>query len=302
MLNFRSHLSYALVLLVAVVAACGGTEDDVGETEEGRLVLGQTEERMTMERGIAPGGRLVVFEGFNGDIHLESSGNEFASLEFVKIARAQDVEAARKLLEQVSVAEEGSDTEYRYLMQSPNQQRTAVNLNGAVPENANLRIDWQSGAISLSGPDGPLHITNGNGRVDVAGVSESVEIRVQNGGILLGVERLSDDAEIVLETSNGDITLSLPVEASAQVVAETKAGEIRATDLQFQDRKLETMGAGAAFEGRLGRATAKIRIRTDNGTIHLKQGRMERLSPPDSAMADTTAATPIDTAAVDTVR
>lgn len=297
------HLAYVVALLASITVGCGDSADKVGETEEGRLVLGQSEERITAERGIAPGGRVLVFEGFHGDIDLEASRDRFARLEIVKIARGEDSEAAKKLLRQVTVEEEGTDTEYHYRMNSPNEQRTAVNVRGSVPEDANLRISWRSGAISLSGPDGPLHITNGSGAVQVAGLSDDAEIRVNNGGILVGVQQLPDDAEIVLETSNGDVTVSLPVETSAQVTAETTAGAIRTTGLEFQNRQLEPVGAGSAFQGRLGRGSANIRIRTENGTIHLQQGRMERLAPSDTLTApvDTTAADTVDAAASDTL-
>lgn len=290
------HSAYVVVLLALTTAACGGEpSDEVGETEEGRLVLGQTEVRSTAERGIAPGGRVLVLEGFHGDIHLDASRDKFASLEIIKIARGENSESAQKLLDQVNVQEEGTDTDYYYRMESPNEQRTAVNVQGSVPEQTSLRIAWRSGAISLSGPDGPLHITNGSGAVQVAGLAGGAEIRVNNGGILVGVERLPDDAEIVLETSNGDISVSLPLETSANVVAETSAGSIHTVGLEFQDRQLEPVGAGSAFQGRLGRANANIRIRTENGTIYLKEGRMERLAPPDSLVL------PVDTTSADTL-
>lgn len=290
------HSAYVLALFALATAACGGdTADEVGETGEGTLVLGQTEERRTAERGIAPGGRVLVFDGFHGNISLDASNDRFASLEIVKIARGENSEDARKLLDQMTIEEEGTDTEYYYRMASPNEQRSAVDVQGSIPEDASLRVAWRSGAISLSGPDGPLHITNGSGAVQVAGLANDAEIRVNNGGILVGVERLPEDAEIVLETSNGDITLSLPVETSANVAAETSAGSIRTTGLEFQDRQLEPMGAGSAFQGRLGRGNANIRVRTENGTIHLVQGRMERLAPAD------TLTIPMDTTMADTL-
>lgn len=283
------------------LAACGDSSDEVGETEEGRLVFGQAEERSTTERGIAPGDRVLVLEGFHGDIFLDASRDRFASLDFVKIARGEDADAARQLLGQVNIQEEGTDTDYYYRIQSPNEQRSAVDLRGSVPEQASLRINWSSGAISLSGPDGPLHITNGNGAVEVAGVAANAEIRVGNGSILFGVERLPEDADVILETSNGDITVWLPVETSAQVAAETSAGSIRTTGLEFQDRQLEPRGAGSAFEGRLGRGSGRIRVRTENGTIHLIHGRMEILMPRDTlAVPLDSSASASDTLAADT--
>jgi hypothetical protein len=59
------------------------------------------------------------------------------------------------------------------------------------------------------------------------------------------------------------------------------------------------MGAGAEFNGQLGRGSANIRLRTDNGTIHLQEGRMDRLPPSDTleVPTDTSQAAPSDTTA-----
>lgn len=293
-----THLLPAAMLVVGT-SACAESGDGVGESEEGRLVLGSTEEREVAERGVAPGGRRLIFQGYHGDVRLEATVGRFADLEFVKIARGDDREGAQRLLEEVTVSEQGGDDEFRYVIDSPNKRRTAVDLHGYVPESASMEINWESGAISLSGPDGPLRITNGSGRVEAAGIAGDAEIRVQNGGLLLGVADLPSGATIVLETANGDINLTLPPTSSAQIAAQTAAGEIQTTGLEFTDRRLEPIGAGAEFNAQLGRGSARIRLRTENGSIHLTAGRMQRLPSADSLAAPSdTAAVPSDTTTV----
>lgn len=297
--SFRIVSALPCLAAAVLLAGCAESTDNVGEAEEGRLVLGHTEEREVVNRGVAPGGRLFVLEGYHGNINLVASAGQFAVLEFVKTARGEDGEEALRLLDEINILEEGSDDDYRYVMQSTEAQRTAVSVSGSVPERTGLQIQWESGTILLSGPDGPLQITNGSGNVEAAGVAGNAEIRVNNGGILVGIEDLPAGAKIILETSNGDITVSLPANVSARVAAQTAAGAIRTTGLSFQDRQLEPMGAGAEFNGQLGRGTASIRLRTDNGTIHLREGRMDRLPPSDTLAAptDTSQAAPSDTTA-----
>lgn len=297
-IRFATHAVPA-VLFIIMSVGCGQSTDRVGEADEGRLVLGSTEEREVLERGVAPGGRELVFEGFHGNIRLEATPDRFAALEFVKIARGDDGEGARRLLQGVTISEQGSDEEFRYVFDSPDKQRTAVDVRGSVPQATSMHIAWESGAISLSGPDGPLRITNGSGRVEAAGIAATAEIRVQNGGLMVGVVDLPSGASIVLETSNGDINLTLPAGTSAQIAAQTAAGEIQTTGLSFVDRRLEPIGAGAEFNAQLGRGNATIRLRTENGAIHLMEGRMDRLQPPDTLAvpADTAASAPEDAAA-----
>jgi len=297
MISFRFASALPCLAAAVLLAGCVESTDNVGEAEEGRLVLGHTQEQEVVSRGVAPGGRLLVLEGYHGNIDLTASASQFAVLEFVKTARGEDGEAALRLLDEIDIMEEGSDDDYRYVMQSSEMQVTAVNVSGSVPERTGLQIQWQSGAILLSGPDGPLRITNGSGNVEAAGVAGDAEIRVNNGRIFVGVEDLPAGAEIILETSNGDITVSLPASVSARVAAQTAAGAIRMTGLSFQDRQLEPMGAGAEFNGQLGRGSANIRLRTDNGTIHLQEGRMARLPLGDTLAVptDTSEAAPSDT-------
>lgn len=283
-----------ILAIVVLLAACGESTNDVEEVEEGRLVLGHTEEREIVERGVAPGDRLLVLEGYYGNINLTASAGRFAVLEFEKTARGEDGDAARRRLEDVNILEQGTDDEFRYVLETTETQLTAVNVDGSVPERTGMRIQWESGIIRLSGHDGPLLITNGSGNVEAAGVAGNAEIRVNNGAILLGVEDLPAGASIVLETSNGDITVSLPENVSAQIAAQTLAGAVRTNGLSFEDRQLEPLGAGAEFNGQLGRGNANIRLRTENGTIHLKEGRMDRLPSGD------TLAVPADTSGIST--
>lgn len=294
----RTIRYFAPVLLLIAVSACGESRNDVGEAEEGRLVLGNIEEREVAERGVATGGRSLVFQGFHGNIRLDATAGRFADLQFEKIARGDDREAARRLLQDVTVSEQGSDEEFRYVIDSPNKRRTAVDVRGFVPEPTRIHITWESGTISLSGHDGPLHVTNGSGRVEAAGVAGDAEIRLQNGGILLGVADLPSGANIVLETANGDVDVTLPPGSSTQIAAQTAAGDIQTTGLQFTDRSIEPIGAGAEFNGQLGRGSARLRVRTENGTIHLRSGRMTRLPGADTLAApqDTTGVSPDTTA------
>ena len=294
---FRVAAMLELVALAILVGGCGESTDDVEEVEEGRLVLGLSEEQQIVERGVAPGDRPLVLEGYYGNINLTATAGPFAVLEFVKTARGEDADAARRRLDEVDILEQGTDEEFRYVLQTAETRLTAVNVNGSVPERTAMHIHWESGTIRLSGHDGPLQVTNGSGNVEAAGVAGSAEIRVNNGAILLGVVDLPTGSSIVLETSNGDITVSLPDNVSAQIAAQTAAGAIRTNGLSFEDRHLEPLGAGAEFSGRLRRGNANIRLRTENGTIHLQEGRMDRLPSSDTLAvpADTSGLTAPDT-------
>lgn len=259
-----------------LLAACG--EDEVGQTEEGRLVLGQSEVEQVETRGVAPGGRTLVLEGFSGRIRLEGTAANTADLDFIKRARARDDEAARALLQHVTIDEAGTGEVYRYTLQSEDPDRTAVDVVGEVPRATHLRIQLESGSVALSGIHGPIEVTVENGNIDIGGSTRSVAVETRNGAIEVGLQRLPADAAVTLSAGNGNIAFTIPESADARLQARTDVGSITVQDLAFVSRELDPQGAGARFTGRLGSGNADVDIETQNGTILLRGGTVERLT------------------------
>ena len=298
----RSVMNSRLALLFALVFAWSGCGqgNDVSETDDGQLVVGRTEERAVVERGIAPGGRTLVLRGFSGSIRLSGTTGDYASLTFEKTARADQAADARALLDRIQIDETGAETEYRYVMQSSEPTRTAVNVRGTVPAGTALRIELQNGAIELSGVTGPITVDSDNGHVAVGGAGGNVAVTIRNGNLDVGMQALPPDTRVDLETSNGNVTFTLPADAAARVTAETQAGSIQAEGaLTFTSRDLDPQGAGARFTGQLGRGNAVVELTTRNGSITLAEGRVLTLPSFDEGEPAAPAAPGIDTTAAD---
>ena len=266
----RSLLPAALLSLTLLTACQERTE--VSQTEEGRLVLGAAESEEVIERGVNPGARTLVLEGFNGNIELTGTDASTASLRFVKRGRGSDNEHARERLSDITIDETGDDQAYHYSMESSDPAMTSVDVVGTVPRGTPVRIQLQSGSVSLSGVQGPIEVDNESGTVDISGAQRSVDVETRSGTIQADLERLPEDAAVRLVTENGNVTLALPTSISAQIEAETGAGQINVEGLRFSSRRLSPKGAGAQFAGQLGRGTARIEARTQNGTILLREG------------------------------
>lgn len=271
------HCLAAAVSLL-LLAACQG-ESDVGQTEEGDLVLGRSQVQETVRRGVVPGERRLVIDGFNGQIRLDGTQEQTASLRFIKSARGEDDGAARERLQEITIEESGAEEEYVYRTTSDAPERTSVDVRGEVPQRTRLRVGLQSGTVALSGIDGPLDVNHSNGTVRVAGASENVNVETNNGAVEVGMRRVPPEAQVRLQTNNGDITLTLPAGTSARVEARTESGQISVEGLNFDSRQLEPEGAGARFTGRLGDGNAEITLRTQNGSITLREGTSRTLAP-----------------------
>ena len=269
-----------LALFGLLWAGCGG-EPEVSQTQEGRLVLGESEVTAEVTRGVVPGARTLVLDGFDGSVELTAAAGEAAALTFIKRARGDSDADAREMLEDVQIAEEGDEQTYRFSLQTDRPEQTSVDVRGAIPPQTALRIEMTSGSVSLSGVDGPIQVTNENGNVRIAGAGESVSVQTQAGAVDVGLRLLPARASVNLRTANGDVTLGLPAEASARIEAETQVGDIRVQGLDFTDRRLRPEGAGASFTGRLGAGNANVELHTQNGAITLQEGSTLAL-PPDS--------------------
>lgn len=288
------------ITALLLLGGCTG-RDDVGETEEGRLVIGRTEVTETDERGIDPGGRLLSISGFSGTIALQGTTEPLARLAFEKTARGDDEEDARNLLHNVSVEETGGDDAYRYIVRTHDANRTGVNIEGTIPRGTPLRLEMDNATILLSGLDAPVTVRSGNGNVQVGGAGASLDVEVRNGNIEVGMQALPPGARVHLQTSNGNLAFTLPPTSGARVTAQTKAGDVRVEGLDFESRRLVPSAAGAEFTGQLGRGNATVELSTENGNITLRGGTVSSLpalTPPPAAPDTTRPAALRDTTSV----
>ncbi len=130
-----------------------------------------------------------------------------------------------------------------------------------------LVLNTGDGSVTLDEAEGDLELETGDGGVTVAGKLGSVKLHTGDGSITFRAEAgsvMKDDWSIT--TGDGGVALYLPSDFSAELDAHTGDGSIR-SDIQV---------TGAAensrrnVRGRLGSGGKMLRIRTGDGSIHLK--------------------------------
>lgn len=272
-----------LVLALLILSGCKERQN-IGQTEEGALILGTTEVTEAIERSVSLNNRTLVLEGFAGSIRLNGTSAAQARLEFVKKARGGNDEDALRKLEGISIDEVGDNQSYRYTMRSEDAGLASVDITGDVPVNTSVRIQTESGHLALSGVEGPIRITHQNGSIDIAGARRTVEAETRSGDITLGLSTLADGSDVRLRTYNGDVYLTLPQATSATIEAGTSAGTVSVNGITFAERALTPRGAGALFRGRLGEGDTEISLQTENGSIHIREGSVLSLPRVDSLM------------------
>lgn len=298
----RNRLFAALLfalLFAGLVGACQRSgPSDVGRTEEGVLRLGSVEAVDTVARAVAPNERPLVLEGMRGSVHLTGASQTTADLSFVRRGRGESPEAARSVLEEVSITEQGTSSAYTFTLAAEQKEDyAAVDVRGQVPRQATLEINRMSGPVHVEGVEGALTITHQHGSVEVWGAAAPVEVDVENGNVHVGFQTVPDEGTVRLRTRNGDIRVGLPPGASAQIDARTDIGVIRARGVSLTEEHLSPVDAGARYEAQVEEGGATFELRTENGSITIlaadTTGR--RLSAPHAPAEDSLPVTTPDT-------
>ncbi len=130
------------------------------------------------------------------------------------------------------------------------------------PRSYPISIVSESGDIEISGLDGDVEIESHNGDLVCRGVEGKVNAATRNGSIYFQTLLPNGEGEdVMLASRNGGIYLDLPIETSAQLIAETRRGNIR-TDSEDAVSTLRGEGLLAIGEGR-----RRFRCSTRSGDI-----------------------------------
>lgn len=274
-------MKFVVVALTVVLSVGGCSKQSVTQTDQGVFVLGSVEESESTERGITPGGRTIVLEGFSGDIMLRGVSSETATFAFTRKARANDSGSAAKLLQKIAISETGDESVFAVTMTSPEPERTAVDINAEIPVGTPVTIVTRFANVSVQDINGDISIRNEAGSIEYSGAAQDVEMKSRNGDLTVNLSSIEATARLNLETSNGDVFIAAPVAANVDIDAVTSAGVVRNTGLDFATTSLALSGAGGHFTGRVGmQADARLMARTFHGDITF--GAFAEASPPDT--------------------
>jgi hypothetical protein len=263
-------------------------------------------ERAKIEEQIevdAPRGSTLGLHNPNGRTRVIGEDRHNVLIELSKHARAENEEAAARLLDEIKVRTHDDGDGMRIEVDVPSKwnRHGSVDLQVRVPRALEVSVSSANGKLCLQGMRCNVHAHSSNGSIKIADVIGDIDVttanakvscrctagrlvaRSSNGKIEVGehsgsldattsngliraqLEELADEG-VNLATSNGRILLELPNEPDAEVDVRVDNGVIRSELALGQDH---TEGGGR-LRGRAGRGGAPIKLRTSNGTISLK--------------------------------
>lgn len=156
----------------------------------------------------------------------------------------------------------------------------ALEVDIRVPERFSAVIRGSNGgAITVQRVHGALSVQNSNAGIRIEGAHSPVLASASNGTIEVGLDSLAPDGPYSFITSNAAVTVTLPgSEPNADLYLETDNGRIL-TDFELRPwPKVQPIpnatDAASTLRAVLGNGGPLIRIRTDNGNIHLRSRPM----------------------------
>lgn len=147
----------------------------------------------------------------------------------------------------------------------------AVNFTVRVPEGVRFIARTVQGDVEARDLRGPVRASTVSGGVDVR-TSDVAEASSVSGDLRVAMGRMPRDGSLRFSSVSGDVRLTLPADAGAQLSASTVSGDIDS------DFPLTLSGRGRSWPGRriqatLGRGGPELRISTVSGDIQLERGR-----------------------------
>jgi DUF4097 and DUF4098 domain-containing protein YvlB len=159
------------------------------------------------------------------------------------------------------------------IIQMPREGRVNLHTGDGKINLAGFKGDMDlhsgDGSENLESVDGKLHASTGDGHITAQGRFDELELKTGDGHLEVRAAQGSTlAAGWRLETGDGNVSLELPSELSADVSLHTSDGHI---DL---DMPIVTEGKIRQNEihGKLNGGGSPLTIRTGDGSIHLRKG------------------------------
>jgi DUF4097 and DUF4098 domain-containing protein YvlB len=207
----------------------------------------------------------VVLENINGDVHITAWDRNEVKVDAAKSAWSQE----RLDDAHIVVDSHGGviSIKTRYPGQGDSEHPATVDYTVKVPRTARLeQIKLVNGSLEISGMQGEVRASSVSGAIRTRGLGGDVKLSTVSGRLEATFDKLEASRSISMNSVNGSIEILLPVDAHADLQADTVAGGI-SSDFGTPTERGPFPGRhwSAALKG----GGARIRVSNVNGSISL---------------------------------
>jgi hypothetical protein len=224
-------------------------------------------EDWTRSYPLAADGELQLV-GAAGSIDVAGTGRPDVQVRAERVARASSDAAARELLPRIRIREDVAPD--KIVLQTEGLAgivigvEVEVNYHVTLPAAARLHVRT-AGAVTVSDMAGRTVVSASNGAVVMKGISGGMEVRAVNGQVTAELDALGPEP-VELRSTNGDITLNVPADLGAYLLANFTNGTIEMNDIAFEPVGDQTR---RRVRGRINGGGTPIELTTVNGAIRI---------------------------------
>ena len=158
-----------------------------------------------------------------------------------------------------------------------------VDLDLKIPQDVKLKIGTvNDGEIRVENVSGELEVTNVNDKITLTNISGSVVANTVNGDVIVTFSKLDTNAPMAFSTLNGDVNVSLPAGAKANLKLKSDNGEIFSDFEVVVDKapgKIEKSSAPGMYKikkddwvyGKINGGGAEMLMKNMEGDIYIKK-------------------------------
>jgi DUF4097 and DUF4098 domain-containing protein YvlB len=202
--------------------------------------------RVDRFNGTIAAGNSIHIENISGDI-VATPGPQFSAVVTLTVSAATQ-QKADEILRKTKIASEHDDGGWSLETVPPDsdsdygrrnrghrgglpcdQCRVVARYEVVVPKGVSAEFQTVNGNVRVKDVDGELSLEAVNGSIDVEGARHGFSLQTVNGHIDAVAQALPDDAEVSLQSVNGNVVLTLPKAAKFDFAASTMNGTIAST-------------------------------------------------------------------------
>jgi hypothetical protein len=218
---------------------------------------------------LAQGGSVDI-RNTNGRTEVLAGDGDAVDVTATKTARAMTDQGARDALRQIEIQETIAPD--RIALDST-QHNMAFEMNVSrrvdyvvrLPRWANVELRATNGQLSVRDLSGALRMSTTNGTIDGQALGGPTTASATNGRVVLDFAHLGD-GDVVCDTTNGAITMTLPPSAKATLTASVTNGGISTEGLSLSVSE----HSRRRLEGTMNGGGTPIRLSTTNGAIAVR--------------------------------
>jgi DUF4097 and DUF4098 domain-containing protein YvlB len=213
---------------------------------------------------LEPHGR-VVLENINGDVHITAWDRNEVKVDAMK--RAHSLERLEGAQIIVDVARSAISIKTQYPEQDGSDTPTMVDYNVKVPRTACLdQVKVVNGALEIADLRGEVRASSVNGGIRTRGLAGNVWLSTVSGRLEAMFDEIPASRSISMNSVNGSIEVLLPMDAHADLQADTVSGGISSDfGLPVERGRFPGRHWSTALRG----GGARIRVSNVNGSISL---------------------------------